>query len=1028
MSLLEEAFFGAAWDESQHPRHEAGTEVGGQFRSLWHVSPVKNRESIREKGLIPNAEKRYTDSGPGVYTFGSRDEAWRFATTGERMYGDSDIWEVKNEGLELAVDPFFEDGHPMAERAVAQFHGEKPNAFVTQQAIPSESLTLHPNPWHPDPETEKRLVTNALGSWIASPQTMRIHMANEVQEIDPDEGPAAQLREEAAALLRAVQEGGTNTKRLYRGATSIDPGDLGIPQSWTESKAVARKFAGKDGQVFTLEPGTARGIRMDDYLESSMNNREKQWLIDPWSFTVTASGWDESEHPRWPTGHPLGGQFKPKDGVGVLPAEHVQRFRKLEKVDWPGHPAWITKDGRYALIGDDDEGDYRKEYQVVFDADGGLNSDLTRGEQKGWVNSLSEGQLMVNDLVEREDIEERTGGFPTRFEISYDDELQKLVIGKEITQVDWGTWSTDRQQVMNSIQQQVQAEADENYADVNRDKARHKVKVGQAQSFRYWADEHYANNMNSEYSYPNGQVVHITDPRWRAINDNWGNWTTEEMQWLNGEIRMHVADAESKVVEQIFDEEGRPTGERYKNTPSGMLSGDYSKEIGVSYAKERNEAKRLIDPIDKVYYTQIMGEETARYHYPELFETKAPKVKGVDPKSQGIPDVYLSEKGTFKPGYDAKLKSDLVASAMGWYPKEFKGGIVSKETTAEAVAEWRRLYPDQTVDHDGVAYTDAQLETIALNQTLEYPATLRTAINSEKRSRWRDSLLHRFDQAEAQRILEERGWTKFLRQKEDKFNIMEREPTRDQIVAREIAEKNWGDALKINGHQYSTIQDWTAAMAEFEPGVAAKLAERDVKVFFGPGPSTDQDDMHSIHNEKGGGWGNTHLDKVRGFYSPSSRTVVMGTAGRGGSANITAHEVGHAIGHVLQIDGSDRLYQFHKDLYPHLDRYFKQDRFQGGRGTKELWAEGVAVVMENRARKRRGLELTTNSGPFKWDVTGNPSLAPKVAEYYAWVDSALRRIDELPSAAFSNNKGPVAPDGWRWRKDAVLGINVLEPA
>lgn len=305
----------AGWDESQHPRNPSGTPVGGQFARLYHVSPVGNRQSIREKGLLPDAEKRYTDSGEGVYTFGSRAEAYRFATTGERMYGDSDIWEVKNEGLALEPDPFFEPGHPLSERAIAQM-GEKPAAFVTRQAIPPESLTLHPNPWHPDPETQHRLVSEALQSWVSDPATMRIHMANELNEEDPGAGPGAQMREQAAALIQEVREGGANDKTLYRGATSLE-NDLGVPESWTENRAVARKFAGKHGQVFKLAPGEARGIRMRDYISSGMDvNSERQWLIDPWSRTLSAAGWREEDHPRDPGGEG-GGQFVRKGTVAA---------------------------------------------------------------------------------------------------------------------------------------------------------------------------------------------------------------------------------------------------------------------------------------------------------------------------------------------------------------------------------------------------------------------------------------------------------------------------------------------------------------------------------------------------------------------------------------------------------------------------------------------------------------------------------------------------------------------------------------
>jgi hypothetical protein len=46
----------------------------------------------------------------------------------------------------------------------------------------------------------------------------------------------------------------------------------------------------------------------------------------------------------------------------------------------------------------------------------------------------------------------------------------------------------------------------------------------------------------------------------------------------------------------------------------------------------------------------------------EVKPAKAPKVTARD---QGVPEVYLSESGAFKPGYDAKLKSDLIRAILG---------------------------------------------------------------------------------------------------------------------------------------------------------------------------------------------------------------------------------------------------------------------------------------------------------------------------------------------------------------------------
>jgi len=46
-------------------------------------------------------------------------------------------------------------------------------------------------------------------------------------------------------------------------------------------------------------------------------------------------------------------------------------------------------------------------------------------------------------------------------------------------------------------------------------------------------------------------------------------------------------------------------------------------------------------------------------------ETKPEKAPKVTARDQGIPEVYLSESGAFRPGYDAKLKSDLITAILG---------------------------------------------------------------------------------------------------------------------------------------------------------------------------------------------------------------------------------------------------------------------------------------------------------------------------------------------------------------------------
>lgn len=46
-------------------------------------------------------------------------------------------------------------------------------------------------------------------------------------------------------------------------------------------------------------------------------------------------------------------------------------------------------------------------------------------------------------------------------------------------------------------------------------------------------------------------------------------------------------------------------------------------------------------------------------------EVAPEKPAKVTARDQGIPEVYLSESGAFRPGFDAKLKSDLINAVLG---------------------------------------------------------------------------------------------------------------------------------------------------------------------------------------------------------------------------------------------------------------------------------------------------------------------------------------------------------------------------
>lgn len=224
----------------------------------------------------------------------------------------------------------------------------------------------------------------------------------------------------------------------------------------------------------------------------------------------------------------------------------------------------------------------------------------------------------------------------------------------------------------------------------------------------------------------------------------------------------------------------------------------------------------------------------------------------------------------------------------------------------------------------------------------------------------------------------------------------------------------------MKGQFYDQTKIKVAPLGGFEPKLIQQLTERGVKIYMGPGASTDLDEMQAYWDERARGWGNTYLDKVGGFYSPPNRAVIVSSNGQGGSAAVAAHEVGHAIGHVLGMDDSDRLHEWHEKLYPDLAKYMKQGGKGGRAGKQELWAEGVAVVIQNRNNAKIGFPPTTNSGPFAWGKDGTE----QAQAYYRWVEQAIDRLS-LDNGWQERDGARTAPSGMKWEYDAVTGISRL---
>lgn len=121
------------------------------------------------------------------------------------------------------------------------------------------------------------LVREALYSWKGSLSSMHIHMTDEIAKApQPGSGSGKKMRAAAKALLAELSRAGTNPVRLYRGGAQA----ASWIEGWSEKRSVAEDFAKRyGGQVFVLEPGRAKAIRIADYISSGLDDIESEWLV-----------------------------------------------------------------------------------------------------------------------------------------------------------------------------------------------------------------------------------------------------------------------------------------------------------------------------------------------------------------------------------------------------------------------------------------------------------------------------------------------------------------------------------------------------------------------------------------------------------------------------------------------------------------------------------------------------------------------------------------------------------------------------
>lgn len=191
----------------------------------------------------------------------------------------------------------------------------------------------------------------------------------------------------------------------------------------------------------------------------------------------------------------------------------------------------------------------------------------------------------------------------------------------------------------------------------------------------------------------------------------------------------------------------------------------------------------------------------------------------------------------------------------------------------------------------------------------------------------------------------------------------------------------FGEKLFVDERHSSSVQDHLKMLEKLPRGIARRLAAANVKIHVADRTVPDMDDAKHLRSVQPRGYaaGLTWNDSG-GAWSPGSKWATAGSNRYSGSASTVLHELGHAFGHVMQVNWDDDLLEHHQRLYDKkkLKRYFRQDGRGGPAGRQELLAESFAEYL------RHGKSYVAD----KYD-----------AEYADWLEEVIQLHDGHQSIA-----------------------------
>jgi hypothetical protein len=197
---------------------------------------------------------------------------------------------------------------------------------------------------------------------------------------------------------------------------------------------------------------------------------------------------------------------------------------------------------------------------------------------------------------------------------------------------------------------------------------------------------------------------------------------------------------------------------------------------------------------------------------------------------------------------------------------------------------------------------------------------------------------------------------------------------------------------------------YATALQQIPAPLLRMLNDGGVKIYLGAGMDkiTDLDDEQHAENDQPRGWPQgSKMWETGGYYTPGKKYVLVGNGRRDGSRSVLIHEVGHAIGDVMRVDGDPELRAHHSRLKDGLSPYYSgaahfDTSFDPNRaGIQELWAESVAVYLAAGGDHPADASGWRTQG-FETLIYGQHGIGKLDPRFAAWVEDRLRQLQGLP--------------------------------